>query len=72
MELKETIVRRLCFVLALAVAASASIVLAQAPTDGPYKVMKTTKVGGDGGFDYVYADDAGRRLYIARTGEADE
>ena len=69
MELKETIVRRLCFVLALAVAASASIVLAQAPTDGPYKVMKTTKVGGAGGFDYVYADDAGRRLYIARTGD---
>ncbi|HEY1685490.1 MAG TPA: hypothetical protein VGG19_12060, partial [Tepidisphaeraceae bacterium] len=25
------------------------------------------KVGGDGGFDYVYADAAGRRLYIPRT-----
>jgi DNA-binding beta-propeller fold protein YncE len=25
-------------------------------------------VGGDGGFDYVYADAAGRRLYIPRTG----
>ena len=35
---------------------------------GPYKVMKTAKVGGVGGFDYVYADDAGRRLYIPRTG----
>jgi DNA-binding beta-propeller fold protein YncE len=35
---------------------------------GPYKVMKTAKVGGTGGFDYVYADDAGRRLYIPRTG----
>jgi len=31
-------------------------------------VLKTAKVGGDGGFDYVYADDAGRRLYIPRTG----
>jgi DNA-binding beta-propeller fold protein YncE len=40
----------------------------QAPTAGPYKVLKTAKVGGDGGFDYVYADDAGRRLYIPRTG----
>jgi DNA-binding beta-propeller fold protein YncE len=30
--------------------------------------MKTAKVGGTGGFDYVYADDAGRRLYIPRTG----
>jgi YVTN family beta-propeller protein len=35
---------------------------------GPYKILKTAKVGGDGGFDYVYADSAGRRLYIARTG----
>ncbi len=35
---------------------------------GPYKVEKTAKVGGTGGFDYVYADDAGRRLYIPRTG----
>jgi DNA-binding beta-propeller fold protein YncE len=35
---------------------------------GPYKVLKTVKVGGAGGFDYVYADSAGRRLYIPRTG----
>jgi DNA-binding beta-propeller fold protein YncE len=34
---------------------------------GPYKVVKTAKVGGAGGFDYVYADSAGRRLYIPRT-----
>ena len=37
-------------------------------TTGPYKVLKTIKVGGVGGFDYVYADDVGRRLYIPRTG----
>jgi hypothetical protein len=35
---------------------------------GPYKVIKTVKVGGDGGFDYVNADSANRRLYIARSG----
>jgi DNA-binding beta-propeller fold protein YncE len=40
----------------------------QTSTDGPYKLLKTARVGGDGGFDYVYADDAGRRLYIPRTG----
>jgi YVTN family beta-propeller protein len=40
----------------------------QAPSTGPYKVLKTAKVGGGGGYDYVYADAAGRRLYIARTG----
>src|SRR5260370_28116982 len=39
-----------------------------ASAQGPYKVLKTAKVGGDGGFDYVYADDAGRRLYVPRTG----
>jgi DNA-binding beta-propeller fold protein YncE len=32
-------------------------------------VLKTAKVGGAGGFDYVYADDAGRKLYIARSGQ---
>jgi len=34
----------------------------------PYKVVKTIKVGGAGGFDYVYADVDGRRLYIPRPG----
>jgi len=42
----------------------------QASTAGPYKVLKTAKVGGAGGFDYVYADAVGRRLYIPRTGPA--
>jgi DNA-binding beta-propeller fold protein YncE len=35
---------------------------------GPYKILKTAKVGGAGGFDYVYADSTGRRLYIPRSG----
>jgi DNA-binding beta-propeller fold protein YncE len=34
--------------------------------DGPYKVLKTVKVGGDGGFDYVTADSDARTLYVAR------
>ncbi len=38
------------------------------PADGPYKVLKTAKVGGPGGFDYVYADSDARKLYIARSG----
>jgi DNA-binding beta-propeller fold protein YncE len=50
---------RICLIFAAAVS-----LLAQ----GPYKVIKTVKVGGAGGFDYVYADSAGRRLYIPRTG----
>src|ERR1035441_9394828 len=54
----------------LAVAGAAVIAFAgfaqQAPAEGPYKVVKTVKVGGAGGFDYVYADVDGRRLYIPR------
>ena len=37
---------------------------------GSYSVQKTTKVGGEGGFDYVSADADGCRLYIARSGSA--
>lgn len=46
----------------------ALIGFAQAPTDGPYKILKAVKVGGDGGFDYVTADSDGRRLYFGRSG----
>ena len=35
---------------------------------GPYKVLKTARVGGEGSWDYIYADNAGRRLYIPRRG----
>ena len=51
--------------IALAGCAGAS---QQSATDGPYKVLKTAKVGGEGGSDYIYADVAGRRLYIPRGG----
>ena len=37
---------------------------------GPYKVLKTVKAGGEGNWDYIYADVAGRRLYIPRRGGA--
>jgi hypothetical protein len=41
-----------------------------APPAGPYKVLKTAKVGGEGGFDYITADVKARRLYIPRGGPA--
>ena len=57
--------------IAIGIAMLVSLGLAQqGSTAGPYKVLKTAKVGGAGGFDYVYADVDGRRLYIARTGPA--
>lgn len=36
---------------------------------GPYKVLKTAKVGGEGGYDYIFADVKARRLYIPRGGQ---
>jgi DNA-binding beta-propeller fold protein YncE len=63
--------RRICaaFVFAAAIGMLAFTVSAQhAPSDGPYKVLKTAKVGGEGGFDYIFADVETRRLYIPRNG----
>src|ERR1700740_1310984 len=68
---RKYFMRRLClaFTLAAGIAILASTGLAQhAPTTGPYKVLKTAKVGGDGGWDYISADVEGRRLYVPRSG----
>ena len=56
--------RRLTLLLTAGVAGLAPMLLAQ--STGPYKVIKTARVGGEGGTDYIYADTAGRRLYITR------
>jgi len=52
----------LTFVVAVAIFA----VIGSAQQAGPYKVLKKARVGGEGGWDYIYADAAGRRLYIPR------
>ena len=44
----------------------ASLSLAQ--DAGPYKVIQRARVGGEGGWDYIYANAAERRLYIPRGG----
>jgi hypothetical protein len=60
---------RIVLVFALSFVTLASALGAQQPsTDGPYKVLKRARVGGEGGSDYIYADVAGRRLYIPRNG----
>jgi DNA-binding beta-propeller fold protein YncE len=62
--------RRFLFIVAVTVPLVMPSLLAQpASSGGPYKVLKTARVGGDGGFDYIYADVAGRRLYIPRGGQ---
>src|SRR5580693_10812929 len=58
--------RQCCLIMAVAVASFAPMALAQEA--GPYKVLKRARVGGEGGWDYIYADTAGRRLYIPRRG----
>jgi YVTN family beta-propeller protein len=58
--------RQVSLVLAALVAMMPFSSLAQSA--GPYKLLQTEKVGGEGGFDYVYADAAARRLYVPRLG----
>ena len=54
------------------VATSGAVVRAQAPAtapaagDRPYRILRTERVGGEGLWDYIYADVPGRRLYIPR------
>ena len=55
--------------IVLAAAALACIpptAFAQQSSDGPYKLLKSARVGGEGGTDYIFADPVGRRLYIPR------
>src|SRR5437660_9473500 len=41
-----------------------------APSGGLHKVLKTAKAGGEGGYDYIFADSEARRLYVPRGGPA--
>src|ERR1700678_4453525 len=57
-------------VLAVAVAAMVAMAGVAHAQAGPYKVLQTVKVGGDGGSDYITTDSENRTLYIARSGPA--
>jgi DNA-binding beta-propeller fold protein YncE len=62
---------RIASTLVLAIGPSVAITSAQqSSTTGPYKVLKSARVGGEGNWDYIYADVAGRRLYIPRRAPA--
>ena len=61
---------RFAAIVTSAIVFAVTIGSAQQPSSGPYKVLKTARVGGEGGWDYIYADTAGRRLYIPRRGSA--
>jgi|SRR5580658_924536 YVTN family beta-propeller protein len=49
----------------MSLATMVALVAAAAGED--YRVVKTWKLGGDGGWDYLTADSSGRRLFIARA-----
>src|ERR1017187_938381 len=52
--------KNVLFVLSLAA-------FAVAQDSGPNKVLQKARVGGEGRFDYVFADSDGRKLYVPRT-----
>ena len=61
--------RAMVAVSALVLAAGvlcAMVAHAQDTSGGSYKVLKTARTGGEGGFDYIFADVPARRLYIPR------
>lgn len=60
--------KRTVAVAALGVSLLISCAFGQSAAEGPYKVLRAEKTGGEGGFDYVYADSDGRRLYVPRMG----
>jgi YVTN family beta-propeller protein len=49
------------------VACAAFAVQAQ---DGPYKLVKEIQIGGEGGWDYLSVDTAGKRLYVSHATKA--
>jgi len=64
--------RRLILVMALTGLAGLVLVLPFAiaqQSPGRYKILKTVKAGGEGGYDYIFADSAARRLYVPRGGQ---
>jgi hypothetical protein len=60
--------KQVCLALSIGVLVLASAAPANPAPAEPYKVLKTVKVGGEGGFDYVFADVDARRLYVPRSG----
>ena len=61
----RSILANVLAILALGLLAAGQT-LSQSTTAAPYKVLKTAKVGGEGGYDYIFADVQGRRLQVPR------
>ena len=58
----------------LAMVSSASLVASIARADdaaGPYKVLKTQTVGGEGSWDYITVDPDNRHIFVSRANRFD-
>jgi YVTN family beta-propeller protein len=58
---------RLSLIFLATIFLATTMALAAAAAGADYKVVKTWKLGGDGGWDYLTADSDGHRLFIARS-----
>ena len=66
--MKKVSVRTLAIAIFLSVGIGGIQTAAAAPASGKtYALTATLKEGGDGGWDYVTLDSAGRNLYVTRT-----
>ncbi|MGA2244408.1 MAG: hypothetical protein ABSH48_05355 [Verrucomicrobiota bacterium] len=57
-----------CLTAALAAGLTLLAGNVRAQSDAPYKVLDTAQLMGNGGIDYVFADNDGRRVYVPRGG----
>jgi hypothetical protein len=62
---------KLVFAFLAVFSLSISLAVADDNAGGPYKVIKTAKVGGDGSWDYLFVDADNRRLYVSRSDHFD-
>ena len=54
----------LLVILAIFITTGFALAQSKAPA-GPYKLLKTIAIGGEGGWDYLATDEAGRRVYVS-------
>jgi len=64
--MRPTVASSLIVAIAVSMAPSTSVAQ-QAGSEGPYKVLMRSRVGGEGGTDYIYANPIDGRLYITRN-----
>jgi hypothetical protein len=62
-------IRNRCLIVSFALVLSGFGSASVAGADGPYHLLKEIPVGGDGGWDYLSVDAAGRRLYVSHGTE---